>query len=219
MQAMRKTLIAVAVLAVFSARLAAEEAVSAPAGETGTKIGQKVADFTFKDIRYLPRQLADFGDKKAYVIAFTTLDCPVVQRYLPKLVALDEAYREQGVQFLAVNVGPSDPIREIAYQAILAEASFPFVKDLDGQVARSVGATRAAEVVVLDANKQLRYRGRIDSQFRLSGDRPDNGREDLKMAIEDVLAGRDVAASATAVDGCLISFPKARATGHGRDFQ
>ena len=32
----------------------------------------------------------------------------------------------------------------------------------------------------------------------------------MKLAIDDVLAGRDVAVSETAVDGCLISFPKPR---------
>src|SRR5262249_53101585 len=157
---------------------------------------------------YLPRQLADFGDKKAYVLAFTTLDCPVVQRYLPRLKSLDEAYRDQGVQFLAVNVGPGDDMREVAYQAVLVDAQFPFVKDYDGSVARALGASRAAEVVVLDAQKQLRYRGRVDSQYRLSGDRPDSGREDLKLAIDEVLSGKDVAVSETAVDGCLISLPK-----------
>ena len=216
MQAMFRSLIAVAVLTVFSLAARAAEATSRPADDVTTKIaavkiGEKVGDFTFKDIRYLPRQLADFGEKKAYVIVFTTLDCPVVQRYLPRFKALDEAYRDQGVQFMAVNVGPSDELREVAYRAIEVDAQFPFTKDFDGQVVRALGATRAAEVVVLDAEKKLRYRGRVDSQFRLSGDRPDSGREDLKLAIDDVLAGRDVAVSQTPIDGCLISVAKNRA--------
>lgn len=215
MQVTCKTLIAAAVLAVFSCGAIAEEAVTKAAGDgaagnSAAKIGHKVAAFTFKDIRYLPRELADFGEKKAYVLVFTTLDCPIVQRYLPKLVALDREYRDKGVQFVAVNVGMNDPIREVAYQAVRFEAPFPFVKDLDFQVARAVGATRAAEVVVLDAEKRLQYRGRIDRQFRLGGDRPDAGREDLKLAIEDVLAGREVAQPESAVDGCKITFPSDR---------
>ena len=111
MQAASKGLIALAALAIFSWTLRAEEATPGGANNAAVKIGQKVGDFTFKDIRYLPRQLADFGEKKAFVIAFTTLDCPVVQRYLPRLKEFDEAYRDQGVQFLAVNVGPSDAAR------------------------------------------------------------------------------------------------------------
>ena len=211
MQAMCKSLIAVAVLTVFSLPARAEKAPASTPDTSPVKIGQKVGDFTFKDIRFLPRQLADFGEKTAYVIAFTTLDCPVVQRYLPKLKALDEAYRDKGVQFLAVNVGPSDDLREVAYQALVADADFPFAKDFDGQVARAVGASRAAEVVVLDADKKLRYRGHVDNQFRLGGEKPTADRDDLKLAIEDVLAGREVAVAETAVDGCLIAFPKPRA--------
>ncbi len=211
MQATCKSLIAVAVLTVFSLPAWAEKAPSNTTDTSPMKIGQKVGEFTFKDIHFLPRQLADFGEKKAYVIAFTTLDCPVVQRYLPKLKALDEAYRDKGVQFLAVNVGPSDDLREVAYQALVVDAEFPFAKDFDGQVARAVGASRAAEVVVLDADKKLCYRGRVDNQFRLGGEKPTADRDDLKLAIEDVLAGREVAVAETAVDGCLIAFPKPRA--------
>ncbi len=85
MQAMCRLSVVTAALAVFSLTAVswtarAEEAVSKPAGDSAVKIGQKVADFTFKDIRYLPRQLADFGEKKAFVIVFTTLDCPLAQR-------------------------------------------------------------------------------------------------------------------------------------------
>ncbi|HEV3137548.1 MAG TPA: redoxin family protein [Pirellulales bacterium] len=211
MQAASKALIALAALAIFSLTLRAEEAASEASKNAAVKIGQKVDDFTFKDIRYLPRQLSDFGEKKAFVIAFTTLDCPVVRRYLPRLKALDEAYRDSGVQFLAINVGPSDALREVAYQAIKVDADFPFAKDFDGQAVRALGAARAAEVVVLDGQKRLRYRGRVDSQYRLGGEKPDTGREDLKLAIDDVLAGREVAVAETAVDGCLISLPAPRA--------
>ncbi len=210
MQAMSKMLSAIAVLMATSSLAFAEAKATTGSAGAPVEIGQEVADVTFKDIRYLPRELADFGDKKAYVLAFTTLDCPIVQRYLPRLVELDKEFGPQGVQFVAVNVGINDAIREVAYQAILADAPFPFVKDITGEVAKAVGATRAGEVVVLDSEKRLVYRGRVDRQFRLGGERPGRGREDLKMAIEDVLAGRDVEVAQTAVDGCRITFPVER---------
>jgi peroxiredoxin len=203
MQVIGKMLIAVVVAAAGLPISAwAAESASAP------KIGSSAKDFSFKDIRYLPRTLSDFGQKKAYVLLFATLDCPIAQKYLPKLKALDESYRDQGVQFVCVNVGPSDDLREIAYQALMVDADFPFVKDFDGQVATAVGVARAGGVVVLDGDKKLRYRGRVDNQFRLSGERPAPERDDLKLAIDDVLAGREVAVAETETDGCLISFPK-----------
>lgn len=169
-------------------------------------IGQKAPAIAFTDIRYLPRTLADFGKPKAIVIVFTKRDCPLVQRYAPKLKALDEAYRERGVQFLALNVGAGDSVTEVAWQAVQADWALPVGKDFDGAAAQALGATRTPEALVLDAEQRLVYRGRIDDQLRLSGTRPGAVREDLREALDDVLAGREVRVSQTPVDGCLIEF-------------
>src|SRR5262245_18962228 len=84
-------------------------AARSAAADQPVKVGDKVENLTFKDTHYLPRSLDDFKDKKAFVVAFTTADCPIVQRYLPTLQKLEMEYRDKGVQFLAVNVGPDDP--------------------------------------------------------------------------------------------------------------
>ena len=73
----------------------------------GPRIGDTVADLRFKDVRYLSRNLKDFGPRKFYVLVFTNTTCPLVQRYWPKLKRLEAQYRDQGVQFVNVNVGPS----------------------------------------------------------------------------------------------------------------
>jgi len=168
--------------------------------------GRAPASFTFTDIHYLPRTLSDLGKKKAYVVVFTTLHCPVVRRSLPALKELEAEYRGQDVQFLALNVGVDDPLVEVAYQALKADLPFPVGKDSDGAAARALGVTRTPEVVVLDEEFRLRYRGRINAQVRLGGISPAAGREDLREAIADVLAGREVAVQETPVDGCLIEF-------------
>jgi thiol-disulfide isomerase/thioredoxin len=171
-------------------------------------IGSQIADLRFKDIRYLPRSLKDLGDSKATVLVFTNTTCPLVQKYWPKLHRLDEAYRGQGVQFLAVNVGPDDEISEIAKQAIDFGIEFPFVKDTTGECVKALGIERTPEVAVLDADSKLRYRGRIDDQQRLGGARPDVSDDSLKLALDDLLAGREIAVPETPVDGCLITLPE-----------
>ncbi len=172
------------------------------------RIGSPAPRLAFKDIRYLPRRLDDLPNKKATVLVFTSIGCPLVERYMPALKRLDTEYRDRGVQFVAVNVGAGDSIREMAEQAIRFEAEFPFVKDFDAAAARSLGVTRTPEVVVLDEGRVVRYRGRIDDQYRLGGTQPAATRLDLKDAIDAVLAGRDVAVPETPVDGCLITRPQ-----------
>ena len=179
------------------------------AKEKKVPLGSRADKITFKDIRYLPRTLEELGAAKAYVIAFTSTTCPLVQRYLPRLKELSAHYMTNGVQFIAIDVGPEDSLKEIAYQALEHNITFPFAKDFDGQCARALGVSRTAEVVVLDAEQKIRYRGHIDNQYRLGGVKRAADREDLKEALEDVLAGRRVRVKETAVDGCALTFPEA----------
>lgn len=199
--------IALAVLSSWLWPAAGQPADSLPQEPSVVPVGTKIEHLEFKDIRYLPRTLRDFGDKKAFVIAFTTTGCPLVARYLPALRRIDEEFGPQGVQVLAVNVGPGDSIRDIAEQALEHEAAFPFVKCFTGDCARKLGVTRTPEVVVLDQDWRIRYRGRINDKYRLGGARPQASREDLREALVDLLAGREVRVPTTAVDGCLITPP------------
>ncbi|MCA9075928.1 MAG: redoxin family protein [Planctomycetaceae bacterium] len=176
----------------------------APAGETQeVSIGDTIVDVTFKDIRYLPRRLSEFGEHPAYVAVFVNTTCPIVQRYMPKLKRLHEAYPD--VQFMAINVSEADSIRDMAMHALEYDVPFPFVKDIAGNCVEAMGVQRTPEVVVLDAERNLRYRGRIDDQYRLGGNTPRVTSDELKNAIDAVLAGTEVSVAETAVDGCRIT--------------
>lgn len=175
------------------------------ADETSPRIGSEVPELKFKDIRYVHRGLKDFGEKKAIVLVFSNTTCPLAQKYWPKLKRLEEQYRKEGVQFVGVNVGGDDEIQEIAQQGIDFGIEFRLVKDMGGACVKATGVTRTPEVVLLDAKRMLRYRGRIDDQVRVSGTRPDVKSDDLKNALDDLLAGREVATPETTVDGCKIT--------------
>src|SRR6188768_945862 len=98
---------------------------------TKSKIGDAVGDLRFKDIRYVPRSLKDFGEKKAIVIVFTNTTCPIVQKYWPKLKRLNEQFESKGVQLVSMNSSAGDEVSEIAQQALEYSVPFPVVKDAD----------------------------------------------------------------------------------------
>ena len=75
------------------------------------------------------------------------------------------------MQFLAVNAGEEDTITAMAAQAVEYEVEFPFVKDAPCKCVAALGVRRTPEVVVLDADRRLHYRGRIDDQYRPGGGR------------------------------------------------
>jgi mono/diheme cytochrome c family protein/alkyl hydroperoxide reductase subunit AhpC len=187
-----------------------EPSRSSPPAETQpaalrATIGAKIDNLQFKDIRFLQRSLADFPKAKAFVFVFVDAACPLVPRYLPTLKKLEKQYRDKGVQFLAVNSSADDTILEMANQAVEHSVDFPFVRDIDGKCATTLGAERTPEVVLLDAERIIRYRGRIDDQYTPGAARKEPTRNDLKEAIDEMLAGKKVTVETTTVDGCKIA--------------
>ena len=85
---------------------------------------------------------------------------------------------------------------------------FPILKDLNQQVADAAGATRTPEVVVLDENHRIRYRGRIDDQYgfqdTVSYQKTEPEVFDLTDALDALLSKEPVATTEAAAAGCLI---------------
>lgn len=169
-------------------------------------LGTQVDNLKFKDIRYLERSLDNFGTPKAFVLVFIKNDCPLAQRYMPKAADLDKEFTPQGVQFVLVNTGSADTIMDMAQHALEYEVDTPVVKDVHGDVAKALGVTRTPQAVVLDGQRKIVYRGRIDDEFRLGGQRPTPTRLDLREAVVEVLAGKPVSVAETVAEGCLITY-------------
>ncbi len=172
-------------------------------------LGAAIDDLSCLDIRGQRRRLSDLGAPAATVLFFVTRDCPMVGRVLPKVETLAQAFAGRGVRFVAVNVGRSDTVRDMGTQAIEFAQSYPFVKDDDLRIVRAVGVEQTTAAVVLDAERRLRYRGRVDDQVRYANVKAAPGREDLRLALEAVLAGANVEVPETPVEGCRITHPPA----------
>jgi hypothetical protein len=169
-------------------------------------IGAKIENLAFKDIRAARHTLDDFPKASAFVLVFTDTSCPIAQRYLPVLEKLNAEWKPRGVALIAVNASTGDSIGAMAAQSVRFGCTFPFVKDFDGVCARALGVTHTPGAVVLDAERKLRYRGRIDDQFRPGGARPEPSRADLREAILAVLDGKPIEKAETPIDGCPITF-------------
>ncbi len=169
------------------------------------RTGSNVGELKFKDIRYLSRSLSDFKEKKAFVLIACNTTCPLVKRYLPKLKRMEQKFGPLGVQFIALHTAPTDSIREIAEFGIEYQIPFPNVQDIKGRSVVALGLERTPEVAVLDAQFLLRYRGRIDDQYRIGGSLPKPTQNNLVEALEAVLKNETVKVPETNVDGCTIT--------------
>ena len=146
------------------------------------------------------------------VFAFLGNECPVARSYAQRLEATAKQYADRGVRIIGINSNPHDSEEELRQFVKDLSLSFLFVKDTDQSIAKCFGATRTAEVVVLDANQTIVYRGRIDDQFSPGIKRAAPSRLDLQNAIDELIAGKPITVSATAPVGCLITFQRQSAT-------
>ncbi len=192
-------------------------ALPAPADDAKqAAIGDKAPNSgSLRDLRGNRRALHDFKGHKAIVLAFVGADCPISNLYLPGLVALDKKYRDKGAQFLAVYPNETEDFDQVAGHAYDRDVPFPVLKDFGQKLAGALGVTRVPTFVVLDGEFKLQYRGRIDDRYGANARREKATRDDLALALDEVLAGKKVSVAETEPDGCLLDHGGKKATKAG----
>jgi peroxiredoxin len=174
-------------------------------GEQGANAPRSPVNFTLKDTQDRPVSLASFKDKKAVMVVFIGTRCPINNLYLPRLGELFKEFAPQGVGFLAINSNWQDSPKDIADHAKKYQVPFPVLRDENNRVADLFHAGRTPEAFVLDAQRVIRYQGRIDDRYGIDYQKPQAQRHDLAEALKEVLAGKTVSISKTPVAGCIIA--------------
>ncbi len=181
-------------------------AAGAPAADGKViALGDKVpGSNSLRDLRGNRRALHDFKGHRAVVLAFLGTECPVSNLYVPGLLALEKKYRPQKVQFIAVYPNAREDLDRVAAHSYDRDVPFPVLKDVGQRLAAALGVRRVPTVAVLDADFAVRYRGRVDDHYGVASRRPKATRDDLALAIDEVLAGKPVSVAETEADGCLV---------------
>lgn len=171
-----------------------------------------IKDFSLSDFRGKQHELNDYDESEFMVVFFLGTECPLARLYGNRMQQLSESYGARGVSFIGICSNVQDSVAEIAAYARDHGVKFPILKDRRNQVADMFGATRTPEVFVLDQERRIRYRGRIDGQFTFGSgvglSQPAPKRNDLAEAIDELLVGKIVSVPVTEARGCLIGRAK-----------
>lgn len=155
------------------------------------------------DPQRVVRRLTDYPGG-IQVVVFLGTECPLAKLYATRLNDFQREFGNRGVAFVGVDANEQDSLADIARFARERELTYPLLKDPDGTVAAALGAIRTPEVVVLDAARQVRYRGRIDDQYVVGVQRSAPQAEELRTALTQLLAGEQVTTTTAPAPGCLI---------------
>ncbi len=161
-------------------------------------------DFALQDYLGAEHKLSDWQDKELVVVVFLGTECPLAKLYGSRLADVAKEYEPDGVQFVGINSNQQDTLRDIGHYAEQQKIEFPLLKDSAHVVADQFGAERTPTVYVLDRERKIRYRGRVDDQFGVGYSRTDIQKNDLVNALEELLAGKPVSVPETEAVGCII---------------
>jgi thiol-disulfide isomerase/thioredoxin len=174
-------------------------------------LGTQAPDFDLPDMLRGGRvHLRAQAPAKATVIMFLCNHCPYVLYINPEIVRVVETYQALGVSFLGINSNdaethPEDGPDKMGPHARTVGYTFPYLYDENQSVARAYDAACTPDFYVFDGALKLVYRGQLDPSRPKRNPIPSTG-EDLRAALDAVLAGKPVEPIQRPSGGCNIKW-------------
>jgi peroxiredoxin len=151
----------------------------------------------------------DFRSARALLVVFLCNHCPYVKHVQKELTRLIKEYQEKGLSAVGISANdiashPQDGPEMMVQEAVAAGYTFPYLYDESQQVAKAYHAACTPDFFLFNKDRELVYRGQMD------GSRPGNGvpltGNDLRSALDALLAGKLVSAEQKASRGCGIKW-------------
>ena len=175
----------------------------------GYKVGDKAIDFNLKNIDGKNVSLADYKSAKGFIVIFTTNHCPYAVKYEDRINALNAKYVAAGYPVIAINSddsvdNPGDSYTNMQTRAKAKGFTFPYLLDASQDIAKAYGANKTPQVFLLQKTTDgltVKYTGAIDDNTE---DATAVKQKYVELAVDALLAGKDVAITSTKAIGCGI---------------
>lgn len=195
-------------------------AAANPAGFQELAIGDSAPDFKLPGVDVKDYTLASFAEAKLLLVIFTCNHCPTAQAYEDRIIQLQADYKSKGVAVVAISPNDAQAVRldELGYTDVgdsfedmklrVKERSFAFPYLYDGETQKTslaYGVLATPQVFLFDADRKLRYVGRIDDS-----DVKTVTSHDTRNALDALLAGKSVPVEKTRTFGCSTKWSDKR---------
>jgi len=172
------------------------------------KIGSSIPnpEVKMKDINGTDVSFKDVMKKNGLLVMFSCNTCPVVKRYNSRTMELCKYASTKDIGVILLNPNEAtrddgDSYSDMKDYARQQKYFFNYVVDHNSVMADAFGATRTPEVFLFNKEGKLVYHGAIDD----NSNGPDEvTRKHAIIAIDESLAGKEIAVKETKSVGCTI---------------
>jgi peroxiredoxin len=179
-------------------------------GLSRVDVGAQAPQFTAKGADGKQHSLRDYAGKLV-VLEWTNPVCPftAVKYKSGAMQALQRYAATRQIVWLSIDTAAPDKAGYLTPPAARARIAqthatvTAFLFDVDGNIARSYGAKTTPSFFVVNRDGKLAYEGAMDDQV-FADDAA--GREYVKSALDDLVAGRRVQKTETQPQGCAVEY-------------
>ena len=163
-------------------------------------------DKKMKDVAGMEVSFKDAMNAKGLLVMFSCNTCPVVHAYQSRTIEVCNYARSKDIGVILLNSNEAsrddgDSFNDMKDYASEQHYTWPYVVDQNSVMANAFGANRTPECFLFNAEGKLVYHGAIDDNQNGPGEVT---RKHLKIAMDEMLQGKDVAVKTTRSVGCTI---------------
>lgn len=172
-----------------------------PIGSTLPSPEKKMKDISGKEVSF-----KDIMKKNGLLVMFSCNTCPVVGKYQSRTLETAKIAVDNEVGVILLNPNEATRDRGESFDDMKSYGKdqgyeFSYVLDENSAMADAFGATRTPEIFLFDKTGKLVYHGAIDD----NANGPDEvTRKHAKIAIEEMVRGKEVSTAKTRFVGCSI---------------
>lgn len=164
------------------------------------------AEVKLKDISGKMVSMKDAAKQNGVLVMFSCNTCPYVIKNQQRTLEVAQYAEKNNVGVIILNSNEAQRGDEDSYEAMKAYAKeqgykWNYVVDANNEVADAFGANRTPECFLFSSDLKLVYHGAIDDN---PSDADNVSRPHLKVAVDDMLAGREVQVKESRSVGCSI---------------
>ena len=163
-------------------------------------------DKKMKGVAGMEVSFKDAMNTKGLLVMFSCNTCPVVHAYQSRTIEICNYAKSKEIGVILLNSNEAsrddgDSFSDMKDYASKQRYDWPYVVDENSVMANAFGATRTPECFLFNTDGKLVYHGAIDDN---QNGADEVTRKHLKIAMDEMLGGKDVAVKTTRSVGCTI---------------
>jgi len=115
----------------------------------------KLQNFKAKNIKNKNVYYEDIKGEKLTIIDFWATWCKPCVRSIPKLVEVYNKYKDQGVQFIGINVDGNRNLPKVKPMVRSLKITYPVLLDLNNQIMNDLNITSIPYLLIVDSENNI----------------------------------------------------------------